>query len=123
MSADTSGSRSPKRGRLARLFDDGNYLRFVDRAEQQLAKLLGLALLLVMAAATVQLLATVVWSVSNPGTPWLARNSAVPTSTRWPSTSPRMPHPGTWVLDATAASHAMPCAVQWRGAVAREKRP
>lgn len=72
MSADTSGSRSPKRGGLARLFDDGNYLRVVDRAEQQLAKLLGLALLVVMAAATVQLLATVVWSVSNPGTPWLA---------------------------------------------------
>lgn len=72
MSADTSGSRSPRRGRLARLFDDVNYLRWVDRGEQQLAKLLGLALLLVMAAATVQLLGTVLWSVADPGTPWLA---------------------------------------------------
>lgn len=72
MSADTSSSRSPRRGRLARLFDDVNYLRWVDRGEQQLAKLLGLALLLVMAAATVQLLGTVLWSVADPGTPWLA---------------------------------------------------
>ncbi len=52
--------------------DDATYLRFIDRGEQQLAKLLGLVLLVVMAAATLQLIWVVAWSVVTPSTPWLA---------------------------------------------------
>ncbi|MEX0588317.1 MAG: phosphate-starvation-inducible PsiE family protein [Cyanobium sp.] len=54
------------------LFADANYLRVVDRGEQWLAKLLGLVLLLVMAAATFQLIGVVALAVIQPETPWLA---------------------------------------------------
>ncbi|EDY39243.1 conserved hypothetical protein [Cyanobium sp. PCC 7001] len=43
----------------------------IDRAEQQLAKLLGLVLVVVMAAATCQLIWQVVLALSVPETPWL----------------------------------------------------
>jgi uncharacterized membrane protein (DUF373 family) len=58
--------------RLRRLFEDTNYLNLVDRSEQALAKVLGLVLLVVMAAATIQLIGTVILALSQPGTPWLA---------------------------------------------------
>jgi uncharacterized membrane protein (DUF373 family) len=57
--------------RLGRLFDDASYLRVIDRAEQQLAKLLGLVLVVVMAVATFQLIWDVGWALTVPGTPWL----------------------------------------------------
>lgn len=60
--------RSP---RLRRLLDDANYLHVIDRSEQQLAKLLGVVLIVVMAAATVQLLVDVVRALWVPTTPWL----------------------------------------------------
>jgi uncharacterized membrane protein (DUF373 family) len=57
--------------RMRNLFDDDNYLQLIDRTEQQLAKLLGLLLVVVMLAATVQLVAQVVLALMVPGTPWL----------------------------------------------------
>jgi uncharacterized membrane protein (DUF373 family) len=57
--------------RVRRVFDDANYLVVIDRAEQQLAKLLGLVLVVVMLAATVQLVDQVVRALMVPGTPWL----------------------------------------------------
>ncbi|MEO1002449.1 MAG: phosphate-starvation-inducible PsiE family protein [Cyanobacteria bacterium J06638_7] len=57
--------------RLRRLLDDANYLHLIDRSEQQLAKLLGVVLVVVMVAATVQLVTEVIRALSEPGTPWL----------------------------------------------------
>ncbi len=57
---------------LRRLFEDTTYLKLVDRSEQLLAKVLGLVLLVVMVAATVQLIVSVAWSLSQPATPWMA---------------------------------------------------
>jgi uncharacterized membrane protein (DUF373 family) len=57
--------------RLQRLFDDVNYLHVIDRSEQQLAKLLGALLMVVMVAATVQLIWQVGWALTVPTTPWL----------------------------------------------------
>jgi uncharacterized membrane protein (DUF373 family) len=57
--------------RLRHLFDDAAYLRVIDRAEQQLAKLLGLVLVVVMSVATFQLIWDVGWALTVPGTPWL----------------------------------------------------
>lgn len=56
---------------LRRLWADANYLRVIDRAEQQLAKLLGVVLIVVMVAATLQLIWQVGWALTVPGTPWL----------------------------------------------------
>ena len=70
-------SRPERRGLVARLLDDVNYLRLVDRSEQQLAKVLGLVLLVVMAVATLQLVWMVGWSLVNPSTPWLERRLMV----------------------------------------------
>jgi uncharacterized membrane protein (DUF373 family) len=58
-------------GRWRRLFNDANYLHVIDRTEQQLAKLLGVVLVVVMLAATVQLVVQVVLALMVPGTPWL----------------------------------------------------
>jgi uncharacterized membrane protein (DUF373 family) len=58
--------------RLGRLFGDSNYLAVVDRGEQWLAKVLGMVLLVVMLAATVQLIGVVAVAVFQPDTPWLA---------------------------------------------------
>ncbi len=58
--------------RLRRLFEDTTYLKLVDRSEQLLAKVLGLVLLVVMVAATIQLIVSVAWSLSQPATPWMA---------------------------------------------------
>lgn len=58
--------------RLRHLFEDTTYLKLVDRSEQLLAKVLGLVLLVVMVAATVQLIVSVAWSLSQPATPWMA---------------------------------------------------
>jgi len=63
-----SGTRM---GRWRRLFNDANYLHVIDRTEQQLAKLLGVVLVVVMLAATVQLVVQVVLALMVPGTPWL----------------------------------------------------
>ncbi len=57
--------------RVRRVFDDANYLVVIDRAEQQLAKLLGVVLVVVMSAATLQLIAQVLVALSTPDTPWL----------------------------------------------------
>jgi uncharacterized membrane protein (DUF373 family) len=57
--------------RVRRVFDDANYLVVIDRAEQQLAKLLGVVLVVVMIAATLQLIAQVLVALSTPDTPWL----------------------------------------------------
>lgn len=51
--------------------DDARYLLVIDRSEQQLAKLLGVLLVVVMAAATVQLIVDVAQAFTTPGTPWL----------------------------------------------------
>jgi uncharacterized membrane protein (DUF373 family) len=69
----TPHTRQPGRKRrlLSRLFDDANYLYVVDRTEQQLAKLLGAVLLLVMVAATLQLIWQVVWALTEPSTDWM----------------------------------------------------
>jgi len=50
---------------------DAGYLKAVDRYERQLAKLLGLVLLVLIAAASVQLAWQVFWSLVSPGTDWL----------------------------------------------------
>ncbi|MEB3353945.1 MAG: phosphate-starvation-inducible PsiE family protein [Cyanobacteriota bacterium] len=57
--------------RARRLLDDANYLYVIDRTEQQLAKLLGAVLVVVMVAAAVQLIAQVLVALVNPATPWL----------------------------------------------------
>ena len=64
--------RTPRPGLIGRLLDDVIFLRFVDRTERLIAKLLGLALVLVMLAATAQLIWFVAWSVATPDTPWLS---------------------------------------------------
>ena len=56
---------------LRRLWQDVNYLQLVDRSEQSLAKLLGIVLLVVLVAGTVQLMSVVVVAVLKPDTPWL----------------------------------------------------
>jgi len=70
-------TRPRRGGLLSALFDDANYLRLVDRSEQQLAKVLGLVLLAVMVVATLQLIWMVAWSLTNPNTPWLERQLMV----------------------------------------------
>ncbi|QNI70083.1 phosphate-starvation-induced PsiE-like protein [Cyanobium sp. NS01] len=57
--------------RLQRLLDDVYYLSVIDRAERQLAKLLGIVLVVVMAAATLQLIWQVALALSVSETPWL----------------------------------------------------
>ena len=56
---------------IRRLWQDVNYLELVDRSEQSLAKLLGIVLLVVLVAGTVQLMSVVVVAVLQPDTPWL----------------------------------------------------
>jgi len=56
--------------RRLRLFDDALFLRLIDIGEQQLAKLLGAALFLVLVAATLQLIAQVAVGLLTPGTSW-----------------------------------------------------
>jgi uncharacterized membrane protein (DUF373 family) len=65
------GMRERPAGRWRRLMDDASYLHVIDRTEQQLAKLLGAVLVVVMLAATVQLVVQVVLALMVPGTPWL----------------------------------------------------
>ena len=57
--------------KLSRLWQDANYLQLVDRGEQSLAKLLGIVLLVVLVAGTVQLMSVVVVALLQPDTPWL----------------------------------------------------
>ena len=57
--------------KLRRLWQDANYLQLVDRGEQSLAKLLGIVLLVVLVAGTVQLMSVVVAALLQPDTPWL----------------------------------------------------
>lgn len=56
---------------LRRAWQDANYLQLVDRSEQSLAKLLGIVLLVVLVAGTVQLTTVVIVAVLQPDTPWL----------------------------------------------------
>jgi uncharacterized membrane protein (DUF373 family) len=58
--------------KLRRLWQDATYLELIDRSEQSLAKLLGLVLLVVLVAGTVQLTIVVTAAVLQPDTPWLA---------------------------------------------------
>ncbi len=53
------------------LLEDASYLHLIDRSEQLLAKVLGLVLLVVMVAGTVQLIGVVALAVVQPDTPWL----------------------------------------------------
>lgn len=69
-------TRTPKQQggwlrRLPRLLEDSEYLVLVDRAEQQLAKLLAAVLVVVMVAATAQLIWRVGWALFSPSTDWL----------------------------------------------------
>jgi uncharacterized membrane protein (DUF373 family) len=57
---------------LRRLWQDATYLELIDRSEQSLAKLLGLVLLVVLVAGTVQLTIGVTAAVLQPDTPWLS---------------------------------------------------
>jgi len=57
--------------KLRRLWQDATYLELIDRSEQSLAKLLGLVLLVVLVAGTVQLTIGVAAAVLQPDTPWL----------------------------------------------------
>ena len=57
--------------KLRRLWQDATYLELIDRGEQSLAKLLGLVLLVVLVAGTVQLTIGVAAAVLQPDTPWL----------------------------------------------------
>jgi uncharacterized membrane protein (DUF373 family) len=66
-----TGAGNKRMGRWRWLLDDASYLQVIDRTEQQLAKLLGLVLVVVMLAATVQLVVQVVLALMVPGTPWL----------------------------------------------------
>ncbi|MBM5797229.1 MAG: hypothetical protein FJ050_00430 [Cyanobacteria bacterium M_surface_7_m2_040] len=54
------------------LFDDNRYLALIDHSEQLLAKLLGLLLLLVMVAASAQLVGQVIWALGNLQTAWVS---------------------------------------------------
>ena len=56
---------------LRRLWQDATYLELIDRSEQLLAKLLGLVLLVVLVAGTVQLTIGVAAALLQPDTPWL----------------------------------------------------
>jgi uncharacterized membrane protein (DUF373 family) len=56
---------------LRRLWQDVTYLQLIDRSEQTLAKLLGIVLLVVLVAGTVQLVFVVTAAVLQPDTPWL----------------------------------------------------
>lgn len=56
---------------LRRLWQDANYLQLIDRGEQSLAKLLGILLLVVLLAGTVQLTSVVFMALLQPDTPWL----------------------------------------------------
>ena len=58
--------------RFKRMFQDSTYLRLIDRSEQVLTKVLGLVLLVVMVAATAQLIGVVGVALVQPGTPWLS---------------------------------------------------
>ena len=53
------------------VFNDNGYLTLIDGSERLLAKVLGLVLLLVMVVAAGQLIGQVVWSLTNPQTPWI----------------------------------------------------
>jgi len=57
--------------KLRMLLQDANYLFLIDRSEQALAKILGLVLLVVMVAGTVQLIGAVALALVQPETPWL----------------------------------------------------
>jgi uncharacterized membrane protein (DUF373 family) len=69
--------RRPASAWIARQLDDVRFLGLVDRSEQTFAKVLGLLLVVVMAAATLQLLWVVGWSLLDPNTPWLERQLMV----------------------------------------------
>ena len=56
---------------LRRLWQDAAYLQLIDRSEQTLAKLLGIVLLVVLVAGTVQLMIVVTTAFLQPDTPWL----------------------------------------------------
>lgn len=56
---------------LRRLWQDAAYLQLIDRSEQTLAKLLGIVLLVVLLAGTVQLMIVVTTAFLQPDTPWL----------------------------------------------------
>jgi uncharacterized membrane protein (DUF373 family) len=56
--------------RRFRIFDDSLFLHAIDSGEQQLAKLLGAALFLVMVVASIQLIAQVLVEIFIPGTSW-----------------------------------------------------
>ena len=58
--------------RLRRVWNDVQFLELMDLAEQQLAKVLSLVLLLVMLAATLQLIWQVGWALTSPSTPWMS---------------------------------------------------
>jgi uncharacterized membrane protein (DUF373 family) len=58
--------------KLRRLWQDTTYLELIDRSEQSLAKLLGLVLLVVLVAGTLQLTIGVTAAVLQPDTPWLS---------------------------------------------------
>lgn len=58
--------------KLRRLLQDASYLHLIDRSEQTLAKILGVVLLVVMVAGTVQLIGMVALAVVRPDTPWLS---------------------------------------------------
>ena len=58
--------------RLRRVWNDVQFLEFMDRGEQQLAKVLSLVLLVVMVAATLQLIWQVGWALTSPSTPWMS---------------------------------------------------
>lgn len=57
--------------RLRRLWGDVRFLEAMDFGEQQLAKVLSLVLVVVMVAATLQLIWQVAWALSVPSTPWM----------------------------------------------------
>jgi uncharacterized membrane protein (DUF373 family) len=60
------------RPKLQRAFDDENFLYVIDRTEQQLAKVLSAVLLVVMLAASLQMIWLVVEALRNAGnTDWL----------------------------------------------------
>ena len=54
-----------------RVWGDAGYLKLIDRCERQLAKVLGLILLVLIAATSLQLVWQVFWSLMNPNTAWL----------------------------------------------------
>ena len=58
--------------RLRRVWNDVQFLEFMDRGEQQLAKVLSLVLVVVMVAATLQLIWQVGWALTTPSTPWMS---------------------------------------------------